>query len=279
MGTYARWWVGVAGLLLPIHVNAQSLDPARWEELILLEHAPDLFGVAGADPEAPEDIADSTSVSGFSLSGTLTYGPPGPPSFTAYAYGRRSAVLDLQETNASTEGVVTFQLVVRQIAEPPAAVTRVPVSMKAMGSTRVRGSVGQCPPSCILDADPAAFGSFRVATNTETLIFRTVTSASFAGSNNLNLLETHQVLPDEIVTGTIQVVGTVRMTRTDIDDWGEATASIGVEFAVSSSLIPGTAAKFSEFFQIEYSPGYWALGNPTPVTPTTWGRLKRLYSN
>ena len=179
----------------------------------------------------------------------------------------------------STEGVVTFQFTVRQIAEPPGAVTLVPVSMKAVGSTRVRGSVAQCPPNCILDADPAAFASFRVANDTGDLIFRTVTSASFAGSKSLNLLETHQIAVDEIVTGAIGVLSTVRMTRTGLDDWGEATASIGAEFAVSSILIPGTPSMFSDFFRIEYSPGYWALGDPTPVTSTTWGRLKKLYSN
>ena len=279
MGTYARWWMAVAGILLTTHAYAQSLEPATWEENIALEHAPEVWELSGLDPGTPEAIEDSISVAGFSLSGALTYAPQGPPSFTAFAYGRRSAVQDLEQTNASTEGVVTFQFAVRQLAEPPAPVTMVPVSMKAVGSTRVRGSVGQCPPSCILDADPAAVGSFRVATDSETLIFRTVTSASFAGSNNLNLLETHQVLPDEIVTGAIGVQSTVRMTRTGTDDWGDATASIGVEFAVSSTLIPGTASKFSDFFQIEYSSGYWALGNPTPVTATTWGRLKRLYSN
>ena len=59
--------------------------------------------------------------------------------------------------------------------------------------------------------------------------------------------------------------------------WAEATATITPNFAITTDLIPGTNSKYSNYFEIEYSPGYWALGNPTPVQTSTWGKMKSHY--
>jgi len=61
--------------------------------------------------------------------------------------------------------------------------------------------------------------------------------------------------------------------------WVKATATLLATITMSPGLIPGTDFKYSDYYRIEYSPGYWALGEPTPVAPTTWGRIKSLYSN
>lgn len=42
-------------------------------------------------------------------------------------------------------------------------------------------------------------------------------------------------------------------------------------------IIPGTTDNFRDFYEVEFSPGYWALGFPTATTPTSWGRIKSLY--
>jgi len=56
-----------------------------------------------------------------------------------------------------------------------------------------------------------------------------------------------------------------------------ATAEAHPAIAVSGGIIPGTESRYSDFYTIEFSPGYWALGNPTPVQPSTWGKMKSHY--
>jgi hypothetical protein len=57
-----------------------------------------------------------------------------------------------------------------------------------------------------------------------------------------------------------------------------ATASVYPTVTVRYDVIPGTDdSRYSDYFHIEYSPGYWALGNPTPVQTSTWGKIKSQY--
>jgi hypothetical protein len=89
---------------------------------------------------------------------------------------------------------------------------------------------------------------------------------------------TFDVPPGEILYASLQAFVTVGVEQTDPGSWGEANASVQAQLEVSPNPIPGTMAKYSDYFQMEYSPGYSALENSTPVIPTTWGKLKTIYS-
>ena len=62
-------------------------------------------------------------------------------------------------------------------------------------------------------------------------------------------------------------------------DAGGASASAFVDpiIEVADETIPGTSDSYRDHFDIEFGNGYYALGDPTPVEPATWGRIKSLY--
>jgi hypothetical protein len=271
------------GLLLSFKpAQAQPLAQTTWEEFIHLAVGEDGKDLQGLDPAAPEPIADSLSVPGWGLSGALSYGPAGPPEFTAHSYGKAiswSSQHSLGDSIADTRGLVTFEFLVRTTSPPPVPVSGVPVTVSIHGKTFIRGTVACSPSVCFVDGYPAAFVQLLVVSQGMTLINRTVTSASETGSDHIvNVGQTLYLEPDIAVDGSIETHTSVRMNRFHgSGQWGEATATIGSGIEISTDLIPGTDSKYSDYFQIEYGPGYWALGNPAPVQTSTWGKIKAQY--
>ena len=82
-----------------------------------------------------------------------------------------------------------------------------------------------------------------------------------------------------MVTGFI--LASAQITTGDLGATDNASAEAFVDpiFVVSSDIIPGTSTRYDEVYEVEFSPGYWALGNPAPVEPSTWGMIKQLYTN
>jgi hypothetical protein len=263
--------------LFPVAAFGQKLAVTKWNERITLEQEPNVEEMLGPDPAVPEAIEDSVTFVGVLLSGRLTYGPPGPPNLTTYADGLRTARVGPAATNATTDGIVTFQFAVRQKSPPPVPVSAVDVDFIAHFITSIDGSA-PCP-ECTLDADPTASAIFIVTTVEDTLVSRTVMSASVKGDQSDSLSETHSLPPNQFVTGSIHALSLVCMTQTAPTQWGNASATISTAFGISDGLIPGTSAKYSDYFEIEYGLNYFALGNPTPILSSTWGKMKSHYLN
>jgi hypothetical protein len=55
-----------------------------------------------------------------------------------------------------------------------------------------------------------------------------------------------------------------------------ATASIETAIEVADQLIPGTSTNYRDFYELEFSPGYYAL-RPEAVQSSTWSEVKSLY--
>jgi hypothetical protein len=89
---------------------------------------------------------------------------------------------------------------------------------------------------------------------------------------------TYALAPGTIVDGSLETLAHVAVELGAVEDFAKATAFIDPQFTVSDDLIPGTSSKYSDFYEIEYGPGYWALGNPSPINSVTWGKIKSLYS-
>jgi len=116
--------------------------------------------------------------------------------------------------------------------------------------------------------------------NGNTEVFRKLSEASTTGDTGPILLDATQTVsiqPGVVLDGSISVLAIAALftVSTDIG----ATASVGPAFEITGDFIPGTESQYRDFFEIEYSPGYWALRDTTPVAPTTWGKLKAFYSH
>jgi len=274
------------GLILS--ANAQ-LAPAIWDEQITLR-VPNLyswsFEFIGLDPSLPESYVDSLSGAGCSTAAALSYGPPGPPSLSVHAeahhYTGDLNNLGSREARSIANERVTFNARVRQVGTPPVPVSTVPVVTKYRINSRIRGSTGSCTQTqCPLDAAVMAQAVLLVYSEENgQFVNRNLIAQNYMvdmdGSPDLVNFE---VPPGEILYASLQALVTVAVEHTDPGSWGEANASVQAQLEVSPNPIPGTMAKYSDYFQMEYSPGYSALENSTPVIPTTWGKLKTIYSS
>jgi len=275
----AGWLAAVLSLSFG-SAEAQLLGQTTWYEKISLLVDSTVQLTTGMDLAAPDAIDDSLTTSGWGASGYLSFGPPGPPDLTAHAYAQRSDGGPVDAAIAESKGYVVFQFVVRRTLAPPVSVSLIPVTIEAHGNTFIRGDVVCDSLGCLVAGQPVASAQITITRSNTTLVDRTITSdSSTPNDRSLILAEDHDTPVDVVVNGRIEVHSTVQMQQLDLNEWGGATATITPDFYVSSEFIPGTYSKYSDYYHLEYSPGYWALGNPTPVQTTTWGKIKSLYSN
>jgi hypothetical protein len=273
-------------LLFPGVASTQTLSQTKWREYITLTGNDDVHETWGSDLYAPESLSDSLKFYIWGSSGSLSYGPPGPPEFTVHAYGKMDTAPSATGAMAPhaiypiavARGHVEFEFAVRAIATPPVPVPSLPVIIKANGATSLRGSHDCELSGCGYDGTPSASVTITVRAQDLTLMDETVASVYSVGQNHIvEISELHDISPDVVLSASVEAVGTVRVDRLEYNQWGEASASIRSDIEVSSDLIPGTDSKYSDYFEIEYSPGYWALVDPSPINPTTWGKIKALY--
>jgi hypothetical protein len=263
------WLAGAACLLLTASSSAQ-LEPASWTELVRLYDGPLFYQEwAGQDATSPESLTHSVTSTQYSLESGLTFGPPGPPFITAHSEGTLSTyAYGIYGNRATAQGTVSFQLRIIEKAPPPVVVEYVPLMIGVHGSVVVA---------------PNSYGSAvasLVVMNGNTQVFGKSSEANTRGDRGPILLDATQTVsiqPGVVLTGSTSFSALVALFTVDANI--EATASVGPVFEIASAFIPGTASEYRDFFEIEYSPGYWALENPTPVHTTTWGKIKSLYSN
>jgi hypothetical protein len=171
-------------------------------------------------------------------------------------------------------GDVTFYFSVRQVAAPPTAVSTVPVSVGAQGTAQASGNLPAMASCSIqlsnlsISIDPILKWEILVDNKADA---QNPTSDSFNNTQQLDLPS------DDLILGNVRAdAGTDPMVP---DTNTSASASAFVDppvIEIADLLIPGTSANYRSYFEIEFSPGYFAL-NGTSTRETTWGRIKKLY--
>ena len=271
LASRVRWLPAVAlaaGVgLYPAH--AFGLNPAGWSEEISLIYENDFENTSGGHPLSPDILAESLSGSGWSVTAGVTFGPPGPPQATVTAGAQTTASAAL---TASASIGIAFEFQIIAIAVPPVAVSTVPITLYTQGTVSTSGASG---------LRPRANASITVYGNSTTLVSESIYAtgdptddlpASDAFSINTGAAYPPGIVLDAFMQATAHVSPEVSGTGT-----AGAIAYIDPEISVADEIIPGTTESYRDYYEIEFSQGYWALGNPTPVEPTTWGRIKSLY--
>lgn len=156
---------------------------------------------------------------------------------------------------------------------PPVSISMVPMEViTAMGTANASGTTEF--------SASARAGIILTGSVSGTLVnLEADTSSPGTESAAFNETVSFSIEPDEVVTGNLLASAQIITGDLGASDNASAEAFIDPIIVVSSDIIPGTSTRYDEVYEIEFSPGYWALGNPTPVEASTWGRIKRLYAN
>jgi len=274
-------WISLAlATLCPALAHAQWI-PTDWEERVILIVGTKTQPSYGQDPLAPEPLQDTESNLGCTLDGKLSYGPPGAPSMLGHTQGQQvTSNAHVTPVTATAAGSVTFQVRVTQKATPPVPVNVVPITIYAHGSVRNEGSPPTGCSGYFCQHFVKANGSVSLVINSDTQQFLNHSIvAGYLGANlSFNEAVIHDIPPNVMLQGEMNVSSMVDMQNADIGMLAICNTAVSFQFVLADAHIPGTQVWFSDYFKIEYSPGYWAL-DATPVQPTTWGRIKTLYSN
>ena len=155
---------------------------------------------------------------------------------------------------------------------PPVPVTTVPVHIHAQGTTNATGD-------STLRA--ASFSRFTLI-STALLVSWDVTADNVGGgsplSDSFDNDDQLELAPDEVVSGEIFVDAGISAESPPGEAASSAEATFDPVIEVADMTIPGTTASFRDYFTVEFSPGYFALGQ-IPIERTTWGKIKRLFRN
>jgi hypothetical protein len=78
----------------------------------------------------------------------------------------------------------------------------------------------------------------------------------------------------DFVTGTL--TGFASISHSQLRDGLNTSAAThaGFRIGIVDEVVPAMNGSYRDFFSLEFGPGYFALGNPTPVAPATWGGIK-----
>ena len=157
------------------------------------------------------------------------------------------------------------------------SVMSVPVTIQAQGTATTEGSPSFCDPICFYDVAATAQSTIRLGESGSILNLTVTSTLGSVMPSAFDTTFTYALAPGAIVDGSLEAIAHIGVELGAVEDFAKATAFIDPQFVVSDELIPGTSSKYSDYYEIEYGPGYWALGNPSPVNTTTWGKIKALY--
>jgi hypothetical protein len=256
--------------VLPVPGHAQ-LTPTAWNESLSFSADQENDSFVGVDPDNPEPQSGSLSGSSWSLDGSISFGPAGPPQATSMINGSyNSGLTGFMGGTAYVR--IDFEWAVRQTATPPVSVNEVPVKIEADGKAEADGDAAMF---AVADAD------FNIATISGPLMSleALVDNSSGSAVDSFEVTTTIMLAPDAVVFGDLTANANIAAEVLQGGTSSSATAFIDPVFEVSDDLIPGTSSRYKDFFEVEFGAGYYALGNPTPVETTTWGKIKSLYGN
>lgn len=254
--------------LLPGFAAAQLQD-THWSETVTVSANEVTNQQIGQDIAVPEAISQNATDGIAGCTGNVTFGPPGPPQGT-------STVSGFSESNGSdVTGVavlnISFFAGVVQTSTPDVSVTTVPVSISAAGTAAVSGTWtgAQCfsDVTILLGLDDVFVGHAEASSN------------PLSGLPETDGFD-QSVVVDIPVGGVLNgaLIAQASITALGVDSGGaNAAAFADPVIEVADQVIPGSSASYRDHFDIEFGAGYYALGNPSPVEPSTWGRIKSMY--
>jgi len=253
-------------VLIPASATAQfPLSPALWDESISLEVEGSSSMFAGSDPQAPEPHTETLSGTGYSTSGVIGFGMGGPPLGTA------KVTWDLASGNPSLDLSslvnIDFQARVIQTAEPPVAVSEVPVHVTAVGTAAVEDVFGTRATSFFRFQ---AFSPSVLVTNTLDLSG----NSGMPASDSFSIDETPSVSVGMAILVGMSATASMGIVSNPSPAAGEATGTINPVIEIADEIIPGTSSSYRDFFAMEFSDGYDVQ---TPVERITISELKRRF--
>jgi len=254
-------------LLTPSPGHAQ-LSETMWSESLSLSADASSAGQPGVDSALPEPLIDNLSGSQYSIDGSVSFGPPGPPQATSTVSGSYTSGLNTY-LGGSAYVRIDFSFQVRQTSPPPVSVSAVPISVHAAGTVNASGDAAMFA---------NAYSSFDLSTIQGPLVSYDIMASNATGGSSDSFNETYQttLAPDFTVSGAMTASANVGAEGPQPNIQGTATAFIDPVIEVVDDVIPGTSSSYRDYFDIEFGSGYFAL-DTTPVEPTTWGQLKTRY--
>lgn len=254
-------------LMAPPMVNAQLVG-TQWTEQISLSTDSNEDNRTGTDSSLPEALNAQLTGAGYELNGDISFQSPGAPNVTT-AVSASLGANSLTFMTGSSFGQVSFQFLVTLTSTPPVPVTVVPVVISATGTVAAEG-----------DLEMTAYGDSKFEVWTVGDIFATwtaFTSNTSSGSDSFAEGVRLEFAPGFVGNCTMTASAGISAEILQSGISASATAYIDPVFSIADEIIPGSTANYRDHFEVQLSPGYWALGNPTPVEKTTWGRIKRFY--
>jgi hypothetical protein len=251
--------------LFPTVARAQLRD-TEWTEYVLLRGNELTAEQWGEDDLAPEYVSRGLVSGSVGCLGSVEFGPPGPPQGTASVH----ATSESEDVRASAVFTVEFDARVQETSSPSVSVTHVPVSVSVAGSATASGDSS-------LPATAVAVFFIRHDFTIPVLLRAEAGNAGEGSVMSDSFEETVTIdiqlgLPLECqMRAVTEILAEPGIGRAD------ATAFLDPVIEVADEPIPGTTDSYRDHYEVELGPGYYALGQPTPILPSTWGRVKSSY--
>ena len=261
--------LALAGLL--DSAATQPLNATQWFESLSIDAGSQPGGSVGIDDSQPEPLAGSLTSANWNIEGDIVFGPPGPPHATTHVNGSYQSGLIF--IGATGYVMISFEFRVAAASAPPVPVTMVPMRVQSQGRAEVTGDV---------DFFASALAFLDLWSAAGPLVSLEARATNDPGDNNPNLdsfneTRSFSAPANAVLSGSMVATATIQaeVPPAGIAATGEAFIDPIIE--VSDDLIPGTSTRYSDVFEVEFSDGYFAQGDPTPVAPTSWSRVKSAY--
>jgi len=284
-------WIGcLAGCLVCGLAAAQGTPSVTtWQEQLYLSASDSIWGGSGTDNLVPEDLLEGLGKDGSGLAGYVVFhNAPFPPECGSIApeYGPHGTALLSASVvpGVPLDGLagftIEFQFRIVQTSAPTVEVTEVPVQAEVCGTVEAGGNY----PALIA----SSYGSIAIWHFVEgfptSYLINAGLNASINPSSGFPTVDSFhfqrfEFYPVDAILDGRMVTGVSCYSVANPTESGSASSNVFVDpvIEVADQTIPGTSESYRDHFALEFGAGYYALGEPTPVVPTTWGNLKTRY--
>jgi hypothetical protein len=262
--------VSLVTILSAPSLGYAQLTNTTWNESLSLSADATSGGQPGQDSDLPEPLLDNLNGSQYSVDGSISFGPPGPPQATCVVNGSYTSGLNVY-LGGTAYVRIDFTFQVRQTSSPPVTVGAVPINVHAAGSVSASGDAAMFA---------NALSSFELYTFQGPLVSYDIMVSNGTGGNSDSFNEMYQtsLAPELTVSGAMTASANVGAEALQPNTQGNATAFIDPVIEVVDDVIPGTSSSYRDYFDIEFGSGYFAL-DTVPAEPATWGQIKTRFGN
>lgn len=255
------------GLLLVAAPGQAQLADVSWQETLTLSTNLETDPHLGLDNAVPEPLTGSLSGSNYGAAGSVSFAA-GPPNVTCNTNANYTS--GVTYLSVSTYCRIDFTFAVRQTSAPPVAVSTVPVVITVAGSCDVTGAIFA-----------SAFSEVNLANSIQGPLAAWSAGVDNSAGNDSDAFSdtnTFNFAPDLVIEGDMTASAGIAGEVLTSGTAATANAYLDPVIEVADQTIPGSSDSYRDHYQIEFAPGYWALGQ-APAERTTWGRIKQLYTN